>query len=134
MHLDPHYAAYYNNDLARAYQNLGQYKEAIASLKEALALNPDLIPAYFELAMNYCLAWGITQSQDPLMIDRALEIAEKLAANDNSSGYGYFALSIINLYKKQYEKALVDAEKLIALAPENADSYALLAASFNSIC
>jgi adenylate cyclase len=133
MYLDPHYAVYYNFDLARAYTNLGQYKEAIASLKESLARNPDWIPAYFELAMNYCLAWGITQSQDPLMLDRALEIAEKLAANDDSSGYGYFALSIINLYKKKYEKALADAEKLIALAPESADSYALLAAIFNSV-
>jgi adenylate cyclase len=132
MHLDPHYAVYYNTDLASAYRNLGQYKEAIASLKESLAWNPDWIPAYFELAMNYCLAWGITQNQDPLMLDRALEIAEKLVANDDSSGYGYFALSIINLYKKQHEKALADAEKLIALAPESADSYALLAAIFNS--
>jgi len=132
VYLDPHYAAYYNFDLARAYRNLGQYKEAIASLKESLALNPDWIPAYFELAMNYCLAWGITQNQDPLMLDRALEIAEKLAANDDSSGYGYFALSIINLYKKQYEKALADAGKLIALAPESADSYTLLATILNS--
>jgi tetratricopeptide (TPR) repeat protein len=133
MHLNPHHNADYNTNLARAYRNLGQYKEAIASLKESLALNPDWIPAYFELAMNYCLAWGITQNQDPLMLDRALEIAEKLAANDDSSGYGYFALSIINLYKKQYEKALADAEKLIALAPDSADSYALLAGSFNSV-
>ena len=133
MYLDPHYVVYWITELASAYRNLGQYMEAIASLKESLALNPDWIPANFELAMNYCLAWGIAQNQDPLMLDRALEIAEKLAANDDSSGYGYFALSIINLYKKQHEKALADAEKLIALAPESADSYALLAASFNSV-
>jgi len=133
MYLDPHYAVYRSVNLASAYRNLGQYEEAIASLKEALALNPDWIPAYFELAMNYYLAWGITQSQDPLMLDRALEIAQKLAANEDSSGYGYFALSIINLYKKQYGKALADAEKLIALAPESAESYALLAAIFNSV-
>jgi adenylate cyclase len=133
MHLDPHHAFYYNFDLAKAYQNLGWYKEAIASLKKALARNPDWIPAYFELALNYYMAWGITQSQDPLMLDRALETAEKLVAMDDSSLYGYFALSIINLYKKQHERALADAEKLIALAPENADSYALLAAIFISV-
>ena len=133
MYLDPHYVVYWITELASAYRKLGQYMEAIASLKESLALNPDWIPANFELAMNYWLAWGIAQNQDPLMLDRALEIAEKLAANDDSSGYGYFALSIINLYKKQHEKALADAEKLIALAPESADSYVLLAASFNSV-
>ncbi len=133
MYLDPHHAVYYNTELAGAYRNLGQYEQAIASLKEALALNPDWIPAYFDLAMNYYMAWAITQNQDPLMLDRALEMAEKLVAIDDSSWYGYFALSLIHLSKKKYEKALADAEKLIALAPESADSYALLAAIFISI-
>ena len=53
-------------------------------------------------------------------------------AIDDSSVYGYFALGIIHLYKKQYEKALVDVEKMIALTPENADNYALMAAIFLS--
>jgi len=117
-------------ELAQVYRNLGQYKEAITSLKEALARNPDWIPAYFELAMNYRLAWSTKQNQDPLILDRALEIAEKLVAIDDSSLRGHFALSLINLSKKQYEKALAEAEKLIALAPKNADSYAILAAIF----
>ncbi|MFC1822073.1 tetratricopeptide repeat protein [Thermodesulfobacteriota bacterium] len=133
MSLDPHHGVYYYSDLARAYQNLGRYEEAITSLKAALARNPDWIPAYFDLANNYRMAWEITQNQDPLMLDRALEMAEKLVAFEESSGYAYFALSIINLSKKQYEKALADAEKLIALAPESADNYALMAAIFITI-
>jgi tetratricopeptide (TPR) repeat protein len=133
MSLDPHYAVYYITDLAGAYRNLGQYKEAIASLKEALARNPDWIPVYFELAMNYCMAWRIRQSQDPLNLDRALEMAEKLVAIDDSSWFGHFGLGIIYLYKKQHEKALAEAEKLIALTPESADNYALLAAIFISV-
>lgn len=133
IYLDPHYAIYYITGLANAYRNLGRYEEAIASLKESLILNPNWIPAYFELAMNYCLAWTITQSQDPLILDQAMEIAEKLAAKDDSSGYGYFASSIVNLSTKQYEKALADAEKLVALTPGSADSYALMAANFISV-
>jgi len=133
MYLNPHYAVHYSVDLAKAYQNLGKYEEAIVSLKGTIARNPDWIPAHFELAMSYCQAWAITHDQDTLLLDRALKIAEKLVANDDSSGYGYFALSLINLYKKQYEKAISAAEKLIALAPESADSYALLAAIFNSV-
>ena len=119
--------------LAQVYQDLGQYKEAIASLKEALARDPDLIWAYFELAINYLKTWEITQSQDPLILDRALEMAEKTVAIDDSFWGSHFGLSITYLYKKQYEKALAEAEKVIALVPENADSYALLAAIFNSI-
>jgi TolB-like protein/Tfp pilus assembly protein PilF len=119
--------------LAQVYQDLGQYKEAIASLKEALARDPDLIWAYFELAINYLKTWEITQSQDPLILDRALEMAEKTVAIDDSFWGSHFGLSITYLYKKQYEKALAEAEKVIALVPENADSYALLAAIFISI-
>jgi tetratricopeptide (TPR) repeat protein len=118
--------------LASVYRDLGQYQEAIASLKEALARDPDLIGAYYELAMNYRMAWLTTQDQDPLMLDRALEMAEKLVAIDESYWGGHFELSAIYLYKKQYEKALAEAEKLITLAPENADSYALLAVVFTS--
>ena len=167
MHLDPHHAAYYNTSLSSAYQNLGQYEEAIASLKEALARNPDWIVAYlhlaqvyqnlgqykeaiaslkealardpdlkwayFALGINYLKAWEITQSQDPLILDRALSIAQKLVAIDDSFWGGHFGLSITYLYKQQYEKALAEAEKVIALDPESADSYVLLAAIFNSI-
>ncbi|MCP4460467.1 MAG: tetratricopeptide repeat protein, partial [Cytophagales bacterium] len=133
MDLNPHYGVYYNSDLARAYQNLGQYKEAIASLEVALARNPDWIPAYFDLAMNYCMEWGITQSQDPSILDRALKMVEKLVAIDESSLRGHLGLGIVYLYRKQYEKALGEAEKFIALAPENADGYALVAAIFISV-
>jgi len=97
-----------------------------------LGLYPDWIPAYFELAMNYCMAWEIEPNQDPLMLNRALEMAQKLVALDDSSVPGYFALSLIDFYKKQYPKTLVKAEKLIALGPENADSYALMAIILNS--
>jgi adenylate cyclase len=114
-------------ELAQLYRNLGQYNEAIASSNEALTRDPDLIGAYFELAMNYRMAWSVEQNQDPLMLDRALEMAEKLVSIDDSYLGGHFELSAIYLYKQQYEKALAEAEKLIALAPENADSYARLA-------
>ena len=133
IYLNPHYAVYYHFDLARAHQKLGQYKEAIASLKQTLTRNPDLIPAYFALVINYLLAWEITQSQDPLILDRALQMAEKIVAINDSSWLGHFGLSAIYLYKQQYEKAQTEAEKVIALAPENADSYALLASIFVSI-
>jgi adenylate cyclase len=128
MLLDPHYAVYYNTDLAGAYRNLGRYTEAIASSKEALARNPNWVPAYFELAMNYSMAWRISQNPDPLMLDRALDTAKKLMAIENSSLVGHFTLGIIYLYQRQYEKARVEAEKMIALAPENGDGYAMMAA------
>lgn len=130
MRLDPHFAVYYSTDLAGAYRHLGRYEAAIESLNTALARNPHWIPAYFELAMNYLMAWSIAQNPDSSMLDRALEAVQKLKAFDEASLYAYFALPLINLYKKQYERALTDARKLVALAPENPDAYALSASVF----
>jgi adenylate cyclase len=133
MYLNPHYSANYSVDLSIAYRNLGQYEEAIASLKESLARNPDWIVTYYCLAMNYRMAWSTKQSQDPLILDRALEMAKKAVAIDDSYFDGHYELCIIYLYEQQHEKALAEAEKLIALAPENADDYAHLANIFNHI-
>lgn len=133
MLLDPHYAVYYSTDLASAYRNLGKYDEAITSLKEALARNPDWVPAYFELAMNYLMAWSVAQSRDPALIDKASEMTDQLFSFDPSSLYGHFALPLVDLYQRQPDKALANAKRLIALAPESADNYALMAAVFISV-
>ena len=128
MRLDPHQAVYYSTDLAGAYRNLGEYGEAIAVLKEALSRNPDWVPAYFELIMNYLMTWGVAQSRDPGLLDRAVEMTERLMAFDRSSMYGHFVLPLVDMYRRQPDKALAGAETLIELAPGNADSYALKAA------
>jgi len=133
MLLDPHYAVYYSTDLASAYRNLGQYDKAITSLKEALSRNPDWMPTYFELAMNCLMAWSVAQKRDTALLDQASEMTQRLLAFDEFSLYGYFTLTLVDLYKKQPAKAQVDAERLIALAPESADSYALMAAVLISV-
>jgi len=133
MRLDPHHAVYYSSDLAAAYRHLGKYEQAVTALKEALSRNPGWVPAYFELAMNYMMAWSVAQSRDPALLDQALEMTERLLAMDTYSLYGHFALPLVDLYKKQPDKALADAERLIALAPDSADSYALKAAVLISV-
>lgn len=128
MLLDPHHVVYYSTDLASAYRNMGRYDKAIASLKEALSRNPDWVPTYFELAMNSLMAWSVAQDRDPGLLEQASEMTERLLAFDEFSLYGHFALPLVDLYEKQPEKALADADRLVSLAPENGDSYALRAA------
>ena len=133
MRLDPHHTVYYSTDLAAAYRNLGSYNQAIATLKGALSRTPDWVPAYFELAMSYLMAWSVAQNRDPTLLDQASEMTERLLTFDEYSLYGHFALPLVHLYKKQPDKARAAAERLIALAPESADSYAMMAAILISL-
>ena len=53
MRLNPHGDAIYPLHLGIAYYLSGQYEEAIAALKEALARSPDYLPAHRKLAAVY---------------------------------------------------------------------------------
>jgi len=128
MRLDPHHAVYYSSDLAAAYRHLGKYDQAVTTLKEALTRNPDWFPTYFELVMNYMMVWSVAQRRDPTLLDQASDMTERMLMMDAYSLYGHFALPLVDLYQKQPDKALADAERLIDLAPDSADSYAIKAA------
>jgi len=67
--------------------------------------------------MNYRMAWSTKQSQDPLILDRALEMAKKAVAIDDSYFDGHYELCIIYLYEQQHEKALAEAEEILKLSP-----------------
>ena len=53
MRLNPHYPEYYPSILGFAYRLIGQYQEAIAAQKSALARNPDFLSGHTVLAVLY---------------------------------------------------------------------------------
>jgi len=130
MRLNPHYSAIYAPNLAIAYRNLGQYQEAIASLEEALSLNPYWVVTYWEIANNYLDLWATHKDEDSQALDKAITMTEKCVAIDDSFRGIAFLFIQIYLNKRQYEKALAEAEKLIDSDPNYADSYGVLAVIF----
>src|SRR5262249_38492679 len=62
LRLNPHYPPLYLFELGITYRALGRYAEAIATLKDALSRNPDLIAAHLNLAASYWLQWVSQQS------------------------------------------------------------------------
>ncbi len=50
MRLDPHSLYHYLLHIADGYWMMGQYEEAVASLKRSVILNPDFMPTYFWIA------------------------------------------------------------------------------------
>lgn len=53
MRLNPHYPSQYPSILGRAYYHLGQYEQAVETLRHAVELNPNRTPARLYLVLSY---------------------------------------------------------------------------------
>jgi len=95
--------------------------------EEIMALDPEYASAYIILA--YChirdVFFGRSKSRKE-SLEQALELAQKAISLDESFPTCYGLLSIIYMFKKQYEKAIAKAEQAIALDPNGADAYSRL--------
>jgi hypothetical protein len=76
------------------------------------------LTAYREL-----MAW----SRGPLTLDRALECAERAIALDETLPVAHSRLGLVYVWKKRHDLAIAEAERAVAMAPNDADSYDTLA-------
>lgn len=96
--------------------------------RKAIEIDPGYGRAYGALA--YCLgvdflrAWTDTPVEN---LDHALELAKNAVAIDDSIPQTYWALGWAHLIRKEYASAEQAATKSIAIAPNYADGYGLLA-------
>ena len=77
-------------------------------------------------------AWGWQLSQDPQTLEQAFEVAQKAIALNDSLPWAHTALGAVYLLQKQHDQARAEAERAIALDPNLADGYGLLAAILNA--
>jgi tetratricopeptide (TPR) repeat protein len=103
-------------------------KEANAQARQmwekAIALDPQYAEAYALLGWTYYLEWSWRWSADPQTLERMFELAQKAVALDDSLPRAYTSLSSAYYLKQQYDQAIAEGERAIALDPNNADSYA----------
>ena len=121
IRLNPRSPFWYAYNLGFAARMTGQYEEAIAAQKEALLRNPNYFWSYTELANNYLDAWWAQQLHDPQTLERALEVAQRAVALNNSSSIALSYLSLAYLSRKQYEQAATEVERMRALKVPNTD-------------
>jgi adenylate cyclase len=133
MRLDPHYPDHYLSNLALAYRLTGRYEEAIAAQKQLTLRNPNFLFAYTELAFSYLLQWGSQLSQDPQNVQRALEAAQRAVALNDSFWMPHLVLGAVYLWQQQYDQALVEVERAVALGPNVATGYAFLAETLSRV-
>ncbi len=127
MRLNPHYPPWYLAQAAWAYNSTGQYEEAITVLKTVLRLNPNFLSAHFFLATSYLAQWAFQLNSDTRTLEQASVAAQQIIAVNESFPPGHAILAGVYLCQRQYELAIAEMERAIALDPNSATLYAVLA-------
>jgi len=91
--------------------------------KEALSLDPQFANAYSTLAATNIVEVYVGASRSPRKsLAQAEELAKKALALDESLVSAQLQLSIIYIFKRQFDKGLSQAEHALALSPNSASA------------
>ncbi len=95
--------------------------------RKAIELDPNYGRAYGALAVTLTFDFRRGWTESPReTLDRALELATRAVALDDSVPQTYWALGFVHLARKEFDQAEQAAAQAIAIAPNYADGYGLL--------
>ena len=118
--------------LGETFRDLGQYEEAIASYGQVSTLEPSIPGAYANRAHAYLSLWTHLRTHDPQVLHRAVEMAQKALALDENHIPARAMLARAYLWKKEYKKAAIEAQKAISVDPEDRNGLACMARILNA--
>jgi TolB-like protein/DNA-binding winged helix-turn-helix (wHTH) protein/predicted Zn-dependent protease len=96
--------------------------------EKAIALDPHYAEAYVLLGFTYYMEWIWGWSQDPHTLEQGVVMGQRAVALDDA---GHGLLGLLYAQQKQYDLALAESERAIALDPNNAAIYAQRAEVLN---
>jgi adenylate cyclase len=111
------------------FRNTKQDNDTARQLfEEAIALDPNFIWPYVHLGFSHWTAARFGWSESPAKsLQVAFELAQKALAMDGSIDKAHSLLAASYLVMRQHDKALSEAEQAVALNPNGADAYLILA-------
>ncbi len=108
-------------DYARSLTEEANAKRA-RMCEKALELDPRYADAYAGLALRYGYAFAVQFKQygGPNALDRAIELDQRAISLDDANTFAHAGLGRLYVYKQQYDQAVAESERAIALAPGSA--------------
>jgi adenylate cyclase len=101
--------------------------QARQMFEQALALDPKFAAAYAWLGRTYVIEWMQQWSNDPQLPQRTAALAQQALSLDESLPGAHQTLAYVYLLNKQFDEALVEAERAVILDPNEADACVTLA-------
>ena len=94
--------------------------QARQMFEKAIDLDPKYADAYAALGSTYYTAWLSQWSQGwSDALDRAFQLEQQAIALNDSEALAHAILGAIHLWKRQYEVAVTEGERAVALDPNN---------------
>jgi adenylate cyclase len=95
--------------------------------EEAIALDPEYASAYYALSLAYMKDVWLGSSKSPKeSLEKAFELIQKAISLNPKDPNNYIRLEFLYLTKRDYDKAIAEGEKAMALDPGGADAHAML--------
>ncbi|MCG8695630.1 MAG: winged helix-turn-helix domain-containing protein [Minwuiales bacterium] len=105
-------------DRARAEGDTALYGEGMEMAEAAATRDPQCRQAWWTIAFaNYTLAFAGRSADQPALLNRAREAAEKLRALDRNDHSAYMALGWISYIEQDPERAMTYLDQALALNP-----------------
>ena len=76
---------------------------------------------------------GVSTESGPQTLEQALKAAQRAIALNDSFPLAHMVLGHVYLWQKQYEQAVAEMERAIALDPNSGDGYAVLAEGLSRV-
>jgi adenylate cyclase len=96
-------------------------------IERVIELDPSFAGGYSRLSMDYALRVRQRRSASPEEdVERALELAQRAVATDDTWAMSYVALARVYLLKHENDKAVAAAQEAVRIQPSNADAHAFL--------
>ena len=105
--------------------------QAREMFQRAIELDPEFAAAYAILSYCHWRDWFNEWSDDPFVLERVLETAQRFVALDDSLPLARSSLAWAYLWKMRHEQAITEAKYAITLDPNFAEGYARLGEILN---
>jgi adenylate cyclase len=115
-------------------QTKSNNSEARSLLGRAIAISPEFAGAHAYIAFTHVNDYVIAATDAPEQsLQTGLQIAIRAVAMDDADPYAHFVFSLALLWHREYDSALAEVQRCLALAPSSAEGRLQLASVYHYI-
>jgi adenylate cyclase len=99
-------------------------------IEEAISMCPENPVGYAQLGWVYVNDFWLDRTKSPQeTLEKGYELVKKALAVDDSLPGAHISLSFIYIFKREYDKAIAEAERAVALDPSGSEAYSQYAST-----